>query len=48
MVFFFPALVETLQTLSDIRDSFQFDVCMTVYHWYNDINNQLDATLTVY
>ena len=25
-----------------------FDVCMTVHHWYNNINNQLDATVTVY
>jgi len=25
-----------------------FDVCMTVHHWYNNINNQLDATITVY
>ena len=26
----------------------QFDVCMTVHHGYNNINNQLDATITVY
>ena len=25
-----------------------FDICMTVHHWYNNINNQLDATITVY
>jgi len=25
-----------------------FDVCMTVHHCYNNINNQLDATITVY
>ena len=25
-----------------------FDVCMTVRHWYSNINNQLDATITVY
>jgi len=25
---------------------FSFDVCVTVQHWYNDINNQLDATIT--
>ena len=24
------------------------DVCMTVRHKYNNINNQLDATITVY
>jgi hypothetical protein len=23
-----------------------FDVCVTVHHWYNNINNQLDATIT--
>jgi len=22
------------------------DVCVTVYHWYNNINSQLDATIT--
>jgi len=26
----------------------KFDVCVTVRHWYNNINNQLDATITVY
>ena len=25
-----------------------FDVCMTMHHQYNNINNQLDATITVY
>ena len=24
------------------------DVCMTVHHKYNNINNQLDAKITVY
>ena len=24
------------------------DVSVTVHHWYNNINNQLDATITVY
>jgi len=24
------------------------DVCVTVHHWYNNINNQLDATITVF
>ena len=27
---------------------FTFDVSMTVYHWYNTVNNQLDATITIY
>ena len=25
-----------------------FDVCVTVHRWYNNINNQLDATITIY
>jgi len=24
----------------------QFDVCVTTHHWYNNINSQLDATIT--
>ena len=24
----------------------RFDVCVTVRHWYNNINSQLDATIT--
>jgi len=24
---------------------FTFDVCVTVYHWYSNINSQLDATI---
>jgi hypothetical protein len=27
--------------------SLTFDVCVTVRHWYNNINSQLDATITV-
>ena len=26
----------------------KFGVCMTVHQWYNNINNQLDAIITVY
>ena len=26
--------------------SHRFDVCVTVHHWYNNINSQLDATMT--
>jgi hypothetical protein len=26
----------------------KFDVIATVYHWYNEINNQLDATIKVH
>jgi len=25
-----------------------FDVSVTVHHWYYEINNQLDSTITVY
>jgi len=25
-----------------------FDVCVNVHYWYNNINNQLDATMTIY
>ena len=28
------------------RKPFEFDVCVSVHHWYNKINNQLDATIT--
>ena len=24
------------------------DVCVTVHHWYNNINNQLDETIMVF
>jgi len=24
----------------------KFNVCVTVHHWYNNVNNQLDATIT--
>ena len=27
---------------------FKFDICVTVHHWYNNINSQLDATITVF
>ena len=27
---------------------FEFDVCVAVHLWYNGINNQLDATKTIY
>jgi len=30
------------------KETATFDVCMTVHHWYNNINNQLDAKITVY
>ena len=30
------------------KPPYSFGVCMTVHHWYNNINNQLDATITVY
>jgi len=28
------------------QETSKFDVCVTVHHWYNNINSQLDATLT--
>jgi hypothetical protein len=33
---------------ADIQPYFTSDVCVTVHRWYNNINNQLDATKTVY
>jgi len=30
------------------QQNFTFDVRMTVQHGYNNIKNQLDATITVY
>ena len=35
-------VISALQSLS----SFEFDVCVTVHHRYNDIKSQLDATVT--
>ena len=26
--------------------SSEFDVCVTVHHWYNNINSQIDAKIT--
>jgi len=43
--------VKVLWVLSDIQKwnyAFKFDVCVTVRHWYNNINNQLDATIMVF
>jgi len=34
--------------LSNERRIATFDVSVTVHHRYNEINNQLDATITVY
>ena len=28
--------------------AFKFDVCVTVHLCYNSVNNQLDATITIY
>ena len=25
----------------------RFDVCVTVHHWYNNINSQLDTTIVI-
>ena len=30
-----------------VKHLYVFDVSMTVHHWYNNINNQLDATITI-
>jgi len=37
-------LKHTINGLCSFRIT--FDVCVTVYHWYNYINSQLDATIT--
>ena len=36
---------KTMFTYANINISY---VCLTVYHWYNNTDNQLDATITVY
>jgi hypothetical protein len=33
--------------LSKILLFMKFDVCVTVHHWYNNTNSQLDATIVV-
>jgi len=32
-----------------VNDSvrYKFDVCVTMHHWYNNINSQLDATIII-
>ena len=30
---------------NSVRHYHKFDVCVTVHHWYNNINSQLDATV---
>jgi hypothetical protein len=37
---------DRLRTL--VKNSIQFDVCLTAHHWYNNIDNQLAATIMVY
>jgi len=39
----YECLFNTIKNLK-----YHCDVCMTVHHWYNYINNQLDVTITVY
>ena len=31
---------------AEVQNGFEFDVCVTVLHRYNNINSQLDATVT--
>jgi len=34
--------------VSILRTILQFDVCVTVRHWYNDVSNQQDTTTVTY
>ena len=31
---------------AEVVPTFEFDVCVTVHLWYNNINSKLDATIT--
>jgi len=35
-----------IDTIIETTNWMQFDVCVTVHHWYNNRNSQLDATIT--
>ena len=36
------------ELLSQLFTAHKFDVCVTVRHWYNNINNKLDATIMAF
>jgi len=39
-----PAICKSTTFLNNAHGS---DVCVTVHHWYNNINSQLDATIMI-
>jgi len=38
---------ETSVNITVDMANYKLDVCVTVHHWYNNINNQLDATISI-
>ena len=34
--------------ISPILTNAESDICVTVHHWYNNVNSQLDAAVTIY
>jgi len=41
---FYPSVHKISDPMAIIY--YKFDVCVTAHHWYNNINSQLDATIT--
>ena len=39
-------MVMMTMMMKENQQNAQFDVCVTVHHWYNNINSQVDATIT--
>ena len=41
-------VTSSVRISKDERDVMRFEVCVNAHHWYNNINNRLDATMTIY
>ena len=48
MAYCFANCIESIGYLKRLLLNIKFDVCVTVHHWYNSINNQLDKTIKIY
>ena len=46
--FVFPYFHYLISRPKSSSQSKKCDVCVTVHHWYNNINNQLDATIRIF
>jgi len=43
----FSTMLNVSSLFSTINWIHKFDICVTVDHWYSNINSQLDATITI-